>query len=213
VADEPDLDRSIHVWRVSLATCPPHARALLSADERERADRFHFARDRDRFTVARATLRRVLGGYLGRAPDELVFAYSAHDKPSIDGVAFNLSHSNELALVAVTRGGEIGVDLEWHRPDIDVASLARSSFSAVEQRALFALPPAEQFTAFYRIWTRKESYIKAHGEGLSLPLDGFSVLADDSLAGWVIRDLAIDPGYSAALTITSPCLPVYWRAP
>jgi 4'-phosphopantetheinyl transferase len=201
------------VWRVSLATCASDARALLSADERERADRFHFARDPDRFTAARATLRRVLGGYLGRAPDQLVFAYSSHGKPSIAGLAFNVSHSNELALFAVTRGREIGVDVEWHRPDVDVPSVARGSFSISEQEALFARPPAEQITAFYRTWARKESYIKAHGDGLSLPLGSFSVLTDDALRGWEIRDLAIDAGYSAALAITSPCPPVHWHAP
>lgn len=213
MADEPDLERSVHVWRVSLATCPPDARALLSADERERAGRFHFARDRDRFTAARAALRRVLGDYLERAPDALTFAYSSHGKPSIDGLAFNVSHSNELALIAVTRGREVGIDIEWHRPDVDLPSVARSSFSDTEQRALFALPPAEQLDAFYRIWTRKESYIKAHGDGLSLPLDSFSVLTDDAIAGWEIRGIAIDPGYSAALTITSPCPPVHRRGP
>jgi 4'-phosphopantetheinyl transferase len=213
VADEPDLDRSVHVWRVSLATCPGDARPLLSADECERADRFHFARDRDRFVAARAALRRVLGGYLDCAPESLVFAYSAHGKPSVDGLAFNVSHSNELALIAVTRGREVGVDIEWHRPDIDLPSVARSSFSLVEQRALFALPRAEQFAAFFRIWARKESYIKAHGDGLSLPLDSFSVLTDDSVSGWAIRDLAIDPGYSAALTVTSPCPLLHLREP
>jgi 4'-phosphopantetheinyl transferase len=201
------------VWRVSLATCPPDARALLAIDERERADRFHFARDRDRFIAARAALRRVLGGYLGRAPAELEFAYSAHGKPSIGGLAFNVSHSNELALIAVTRGREVGVDIEWHRPDVDIPSVARSSFSAIELQALFALPTAEQFAAFYRIWARKESYIKARGEGLSLPLDGFDVLTDDAISGWAVRDLAIEAGYSAALAVTSPCPVVHLHAP
>lgn len=220
-----DLDRSVHVWRIELASCAAEARALLSADERERAARFHFVRDRERFIAARAALRRILAGYLACTPAELAFAYAPHGKPSVPGLAFNLSHAHELALLAVTRGREVGVDIEWHAPVPELERLARVSFSAAEQGALAALADDERTAAFYRIWTRKESYIKARGEGLSMALDRFSVSLDDTAdvdfapdeAGergrWQIHALAIDAGYTAALTISAPCPPILMRAP
>ena len=220
---------AVHVWRLSLASCPDGARELLSADERERADRFHFARDRDRFVAARAGLRRVLAGYAGGAPGELAFGYASHGKPYLVGpgaaLAFNLSHAHEVALVAVTRGREVGVDVEHVRADVELERLARTTFSPAEQRALLALPPEERALAFFRGWTRKESYIKARGEGLSMPLDRFSVSLDagpdvgfepddpDERARWTIRALAIDAGYVAALTVSGPCPPVQLLAP
>lgn len=224
---EPDLARSVHVWRAPLASCPPGARELLAEDERARADRFQFARDRDRFVAARAALRQVLGRYSDLAPERLAFGYTSHDKPFLVGpgaeLSFNLSHSHELALLAVTRGRDVGVDLEHQRPDVEIESVARASFSAAEQRALLALPPGQRLEAFFRCWTRKESYLKARGEGLSMPLDRFSVsldagtdvdFASDDVAEqarWSIRALAIDPGYAAALTVTAPCPTIVMR--
>ena len=166
-----------------------------------------------------ARLRLRCGPQLGHGHP--VLAEAILDQPFLTG----RRASHELALLAVTRDRELGVDLEWHRPDVDLASVARSSFSAAEQQALLALPPADRFIAFYRVWTRKESYIKARGEGLSMPLERFSVSLDggpeigfepddaSEAARWSIRALAIDPGYSAALTITSPCPPLVMRAP
>jgi 4'-phosphopantetheinyl transferase len=219
-----DLDGVVQVWRISLATSPAGSRALLSADERERASRFQFARDRERFVTAHAALRRVLAEPAGCAPERLVFGYTAHDKPFLIGpgadLSFNLSHSHELALVAVTRGRAIGVDVEHHRAGVELESVARTSFSAAERRALLALPPHEREAAFFRGWTRKEAYLKARGEGLSMPLDRFSVSLDanedvrfepdepDERGRWEIRSLAIDPGYSAALSVSAPCPPI-----
>jgi 4'-phosphopantetheinyl transferase len=165
--------------------------------------------------------------YVDAAPDRLTFGYTRHDKPFLIGagadLTFNLSHSHELALLAVTRGREVGVDVEWQRPDVEIERVARTSFSAAEQRALLALPAAARVDAFFRCWTRKESYIKARGEGLSMPLDRFSVSLDAAAevtfspdddterARWSIRSLAIDPGYAAALTVAAPCPEIVMR--
>jgi 4'-phosphopantetheinyl transferase len=225
----PDLDRSVHVWRIPL-TGQSVTTTLLSPDECERASRFHFERDRARFTLARTALRRVLATYAACPPAALTFGYTRHDRPFLRGagadLSFNLSHSHELALLAVTRGRDVGVDLEHHRPEVEVERVARTTFSPAEQRALLALPPEQRVAAFFRGWTRKESYIKARGEGLSMPLDRFSVSLDAADGGadvrfependgerarWVIRALAIDAGYSAALTVAAPCPPVVSR--
>ncbi len=200
---------------------------LLSADEQERARRFRFDRDRDRFTVARGLLRHLLGRYLGVDPARLRFAYNAHGKPALEDPQpdapgkecpqFNVSHSAGLALYACAREAAVGVDLERRRPLSDMAQVAARFFSSREQALLRALPPERRLDAFYACWTRKEAYVKARGEGLSLPLDRFSVslapgeparllhVEDDprgeQVARWSLHDLAPAAGYAAALAV------------
>jgi len=178
-AAHPPLGAEAHVWRVPLdvgeADVAAH-RALLSEDERAKADRFYFDRDRRKYTVARGTLRTLLARYFSSDPRAFTFAYGERGKPSIEGdVRFNVSHSGEVALLAFARGVELGVDVEQVRADIDIPGLARISFSPEERAALFACPVEERLTAFYALWTRKEAYIKAIGLGLAMPLDGFTV--------------------------------------
>jgi 4'-phosphopantetheinyl transferase len=174
----------IHVWVADLDQLAPEVRRLasaLSADEAARAARFHFERDRKRFVVGRGFLREVLAGYCGVDPGRLEFEYSAHGKPSLsgdaggDGLRFNLSHSHGLALCAVTRDREIGVDIELIRAVEDLDELAASVFSAQERQVLRSLRPDEQLSAFFRCWTRKEAIVKALGQGLSYPLANFDV--------------------------------------
>jgi 4'-phosphopantetheinyl transferase len=193
----------------------------LAADEQARAERFHFERDRGHFIVARGVLRAILGGYLKRAPEGLSFCYGSHGKPAIagesggDAIRFNVSHSHGIALYAVTRGREVGVDLERIRFNLAVAEIAERFFSRREVAMLRALPTEEQREAFFRCWTRKEACLKARGEGLSLPLDQVDVsLApgepdaapgtqpDSSDASrWSLQELAPAPGYVAALAV------------
>ncbi|MFT4979699.1 MAG: 4'-phosphopantetheinyl transferase [Myxococcota bacterium] len=172
--------REICLWLVNLAQSPPaeaQARALLSEDEREQADRFVFARDRRRYTIGRATLRVLLGEATGGPPQLLQFTYGPQKKPSLStGSAwFNLSNSGDLALIGVTQLGELGVDLEVPRSLLDGPGLARSMFSLAEQAALASFPSEHWTTAFFRCWTRKEAYVKAIGDGLSAPLERFTV--------------------------------------
>lgn len=212
----------VHVWRAALDLPDPLAEALgrlLSADERERAERFHFARDRRRFSAGRGLLRDILSRYLNAAPQELRFHYNAHGKPSLYGsdLRFNLSHSGGLALFAVTVGGEVGVDVERIRPEVMQEGLARRYFSPREVTALEALPPEQQPPGFFNCWTRKEAYIKARGEGLSLPLDSFDVSlepgkparllyvkdAPGEAERWSLWDLEVGAGFAAALALNS----------
>jgi 4'-phosphopantetheinyl transferase len=153
----------------------------LSSDERERSERFHFARDRRRFIAARGALRSILGNYLDVEPSHVQLRYGPQGKPHLGGAfrrsdyRFNVSHSRDLALVAATRNREIGVDIEYMRSGVLDGSVAEQYFSPVEIQEFRALPSAKRLRAFYTFWTRKEAYIKGRGSGLSIPLDSFSV--------------------------------------
>lgn len=149
--------------------------AHLSRDELERAARLVFERDRHRFTVGRGRLREILAARVRRKPGALRFSYSAHGKPSIEGVEFNLSHSEGLAALCIA-GVELGVDVERVRPLKE--RVAERFFSRAEIEALARLPEDDQLVGFYRCWTRKEAIVKALGEGLSMPLADFSVSVD-----------------------------------
>lgn len=173
----------ITVWRIPLApvAAPTEAElATLSDAERERAARFRFDRDRSRWLVAHVQTRAILGAELGVVPSEIRYAFGPKGKPSLawperSGVEFNLSDSGDLALLAISRSAPVGVDVEFIKPMPDLAAIAASHFAAEERETLLALPDAEQLGAFYRIWTRKEAYIKAVGTGLSHGLDRFAV--------------------------------------
>ncbi len=214
----------VQLWRVDLEAIGADEsrwRQVLSSDERARASRFHFARDRQRFVAARALLRRILASYLATDPNSLTFSYSKKEKPSLGpadvdkGITFNVSHSGGIALFAFSRRREVGIDVEQVRRDADLEAIARRFFSTREQGQLAALPAEEKFDAFFRCWTRKEAYIKATGDGLSLPLSQFDVslatgeknalLAtrpDGSEAGrWLLQEVPAGPGFIAALCV------------
>jgi 4'-phosphopantetheinyl transferase len=174
----------VHVWRASLDEFSPQRDNFLhtlAAEEQTRAERFYFQTDCGRFINAHGILRAILGLYLNRAPNCLSFCYSSYGKPALtresggDAIRFNMSHSRGVALYAVTRGREIGIDLEFIRSDLEVEQIAERFFSRSEIATLRALPTDLQKYAFFLCWTRKEAYIKARGEGLSLPLDQFDV--------------------------------------
>jgi 4'-phosphopantetheinyl transferase len=214
----------VHVWRATLDQTSSQIQSFLhnlAADEQARAKRFHFGRDRKHFIVARGVLRAILGGHLNRAPECVSFCYSSHGKPALageshgDAIRFSVSHSRGVALYAVTRGREVGIDVERIRFDLAVAEIAERFFSPREVAILRALPTELQQQAFFRYWTCKEAYIKARGEGLSFPLDQFDVsLApgepaavlgtqrDPSEASrWSLQELTRAPGYVAALAV------------
>ena len=214
----------VHVWRATLDQTPSQIQRFLNnlaADEQARAERFYFERDREHFIVARGVLRAILAGYLNRVPECLSFCYSSHGKPALagesdeDAIRFSVSHSHGVALYAVTRGREVGIDLEHIRSDLAVAEIAERFFSRREVAMLRTLPTEAQRQAFFRCWTRKEAYIKARGEGLSLPLDQFDVsLAPGEPAAvlgtqrypseasrWSLQELTPAPGYVAALAV------------
>lgn len=220
-----------HTWCVSL-DLPPEmcARfdATLTCDERNRSARFRFERDRQRFVVARGALRGLLGRYLQIPPGHIRLVYNACGKPDLapefgSGLKFNLSHSADLALIAIAVDRNIGVDLEYIRTQPDSAEIARHVFSGAELEYLNALPSHLYTEAFFRCWTKKEAYLKARGDGLAMPLNGFSVpLTTDpadtpvSLHGWSFCTLHPAPGYVAALAIEGTgwrVRPCQWMMP
>jgi 4'-phosphopantetheinyl transferase len=215
----------VHLWRVDLeAVASEEAQwsAILSPEEQARAVRFHFQEHRQYFTATRAILRRILASYLDCGARDLTFVISPKNKPSLGGahanrcLSFNISHSGHIAVLAFTRNRQVGVDVEHVRRDFDTNAIATRFFSTVEQEQLASLPLEERHDAFFRCWTRKEAYIKATGEGLSLPLHQFDVCiasgSQDALLAtrpetmevrrWSLRDVAVKPGYAAALCIS-----------
>jgi 4'-phosphopantetheinyl transferase len=166
-------EQEVHVWTVWLniqSVAEKEQMELLSSDERSRAVRFVRQIDRDRFVKAHSTVRTVLARYTGIAAAEVEFELSPHGRPALKSVPhldFNLSHSGDLALIALRRGGRVGVDVEQTRPDIIESEVAERFFSRSELAQLGELRETEQVNAFYRCWTRKEAYLKALGCGIS----------------------------------------------
>jgi 4'-phosphopantetheinyl transferase len=223
--DEPGTSTTLpgneaHVWRDSLARPPAEVarlRVLLAPDERRHADRYRFERHRSRYIVGRATLRLLLARYLDAAPGELEISYGEFDKPYLaGGPSFNLSHSGTVVLYAFAAAGELGIDVELDDANFSHERIPERFFSPSEVSVLRALPAAAQPRAFLTCWTRKEAFIKARGDGLSLALDSFDVtLSPDVPAGlvrtawcseepgqWSIQDLSDSrAGYIAAVAM------------
>ena len=145
--------------------------SLLSVDETARARRFHFDQDRDRYARGRGFLRRMLGQACGQDPARLVFGIGGQGKPYLQGISlsFNLSHSRDLAVLAISRTGPLGIDLEFIDRQADIAGLAQTCLTAAETAVLQALPEASRAARFFRFWTAKEARMKLTGEGMSLP--------------------------------------------
>lgn len=222
-AAPPPLDPGdAHVWRVDLARS--HAEVArdadsLSADERRRSERFRFPAHRDRYVAAHAALRAILAGYLELDPAAVRYRRGPAGKPFLaPGLApgdlqFNLTDSGDVALVAVTEGRELGVDLERHRPETPVLALAQRWLTPSEAAAIRATPETARRAAFFACWTRKEAYVKARGGSIIRSLRTFSVTVEpaaerieldvhgDPAAGsrWWIGNLEAAPGFAAAL--------------
>ena len=175
------IDASVvEVWRGSLDQGPDlraRLEAVLDRDELERAAAFRFLRDRDRFVVGRGLLRMLLARYLGRAPEEVRFRYGRERKPALAGdeLRFNLAHAEGTVLYAFSPAFDIGVDVELMGPNVADGRVAERFFSPREVAALRAVPERDRIKAFLTCWTRKEAVLKAHGDGLMLPLDSFEV--------------------------------------
>jgi 4'-phosphopantetheinyl transferase len=212
----------VHVWRVPLNQNPariPELKKFLSPDERARAERFRFDKDRNQFIESRATLRLLLSQYLNVSPTGLTFSKATYGKPALasgpsnSGLRFNLSRRDGLALIAVTCDREIGVDVELIRADLPLFEIAEVSFSENELATLRSLPESLQAAGFYNCWTRKEAYVKARGEGFSFPLKQFDVSltpgaaakllevrgSDTEVDRWTMQELSVGDGYVAAL--------------
>ena len=224
----------IHVWRVPLNQNPtriPEFKELLSPDERARAERFRFDKDRNQFIECRAALRLLLSQYLNISPTALTFVKAAHGKPALanghseSGLRFNLSRRDGLALVAIARDREIGVDVELIQAGLPIFEIANVSFSENELAELQSLPEAQQAAGFYNCWTRKEAYVKARGEGFSFPLKQFDVSLTPGAAAkllavrgsntevdrWTMQDVSAGDGYVAALIFEGPNAAIIYK--
>jgi 4'-phosphopantetheinyl transferase len=201
---------------------------ILSPDESARAARFHFEKDRIHFTRCRTALRTLLAGYLNIAAPEIRFQYANGGKPQLAAgqnpraLQFNVSHSADIALIAVGARHHLGVDVEKIRTDVDTTSLAERFFSPRERAGLQTLPDRLRVPGFFACWTRKEAFLKATGAGLSFPLAEFSVSTHPDVAPeieeikgnadvakeWFLATLKVAEGYSATMAVQVPHSPV-----
>lgn len=212
----------VHVWAVHLAPDPGALARLaniLSTEEQARASRFRFGRHRNRFITARGVLRLILAKYLDCAPDQLDFVYGPNGKPALAGglaesaLFFNLAHSEDLALIAVTQLGQIGVDVEQIRAVSDANELVERFFSVRESALFQTLPTNQKDIAFLNLWTRKEAWLKATGEGIAqslnqvevtfLPGESARILAlpEQSPPDWALRELIPAAGFIGAIAL------------
>lgn len=224
MSSTPESERSpvaaVAIYRVDLNPRPATIARLwriLSAEERARADRLRYDRGPERFIAGRGALRILLGNALGIAPEAVRLRARPNGKPELEGASdsdlrFNLSHSGDLAAIAVAFGREVGIDLERLRP-LDYDGLAERFFAERERSELKRLPADRRMLGFFNCWTRKEAYLKATGEGLSFPLDRFvvSLIPDeaarlievvdrpDETKRWSLHALDFGPDHAAAL--------------
>lgn len=222
----------VHVWRAPLDLSKPPPENLLgtlSADELSRASRFRFEKDQRRFIGARGILRQILGAYLQKPPHSLQFHYSNNGKPVLatnDTLQFNLSHSDNMVLYAITHNRNIGIDLERIREDIEIEQIASRFFSEAEIVSMQQLTESKRNELFFQYWTRKEALIKATGVGLLFPIETFDVsgvngsklspipLPNDhgEKPQWYGQDLLPGPGYTAAIVVEGgDCGFSYWE--
>ena len=217
----------LHVWLAHIPSARPRLSdfvQLLSPEERERAKRFRFDEHRERSQITRGVLRSLLGQYLTCAPQELSFAYNAHGKPEVKdrGVHFNTSHSGDYAAFAFMRTGPVGVDIEKFRDDITRREqIAEKHFAPGERTQLQALAERDRPRAFFDLWTRKEAFVKARGDGLFSGLNQFEVglgeprvlsVRAGAATEWWMSALPEIEGYSGAVVANAfSCSPRFWK--
>jgi 4'-phosphopantetheinyl transferase len=210
----------VHLWTAATGSRGDHAADLAMLDDAEQArtGRFRYEADRIRFAHGRAFTRRVLGHYLGVRPTDVRIRISASGQPKLDpvhGISFSTSRDHDLATVAVAAGCAVGVDVEWLRPIEEAMEVSRRFFAPAEDEWLRSLRPEDRVYGFLCLWTRKESYVKALGRGLSIPLGSFIMLTEDGASAGQARDeLGVLPyafthfdapgGYVGAVTVAGP---------
>ena len=222
----PLLDsQSVHVWFCELSRYAGREAsfaAQLSDDERARAARFVFERDRQRFILSHGLLRRLLSHYINSEAAEIQLITGQHGKPAISGqsaasgsVRFSLSHSGEYAVVAVAHGREVGVDVEMRKANLECLKLAERFFAPPEAQAIATLQGEAQRALFFRLWTAKEAYLKGRGVGLSLGLERFEIVFDREPPGarvrfadsgtfdraWQVQSLSLPDGLAGAVAV------------
>lgn len=218
------LDDTVHLWLASMDSLTSNIELLeklLDADERERAGRFYFASDRNRFVAARAVLRMILSRYVSLPPEELDFCYGQFGKPALTvkqgrgNIEFNLSHSRDLVLYVITRNARVGVDVEYISSFPEINRIVEQTFDGHEKKVWRDLIPRQQTEYFFRHWTRREAFVKSEGKSLAMSSVRFDFdyesggsgdpnLADRELEnnfGWSACELIPMPGYCASIVV------------
>jgi 4'-phosphopantetheinyl transferase len=225
----------IHIWHArweQVAGTPHDLVSALCPEERDRANKFRFKEDRDRYAMSRGILRKILGDYLAVSPVKLQFHYGPHGKPYLaenplpHRIHFNVSQSSDLVLFAFSADHEIGIDVEHIRTDYDFEAIARRFLLPAEFAKLTLMPTDARLSEFFRLWTRMESYAKARGVGISLldDLKTFSQGQDGApqtatnahteMSNWKITDFIPESGYVASIAAAfSPSLLMHWKYP
>jgi 4'-phosphopantetheinyl transferase len=219
--------QEIHVWRIRLAQPSETVKRLeqvLNTEEIKRADRYRTELLRIRFVIGRGSLRTILGRYVAEAPEQLAFRYGERGKPALADrssgldIQFNTSNSNDIAVVAIALGRQLGVDVEQVRPIENFDRIVAHHFSAQERSGFSRLSEDQRLEAFFRCWTRKEAYLKATGEGLSRALDSFDVSlapgdspkllrvdgSPEELTRWEFQDLLVGRNYIGSIAVEGP---------
>jgi 4'-phosphopantetheinyl transferase len=214
----------VHIWCASLNLPPTEISkkyALLSADEKRRAGKKMFPKDRNRFIVARGTLRNILSRYLHINPSQIKFSYTSQGKPYLtdssncEGLCFNLSHSHDMALYAFTLRKEVGVDLEYIRHDFEWSDIEGMFLSQREKSRLREISENTRYKKYYTYWTRKEAFLKSVGTGLATDPKDVDVIKQSGQSDWVMQpnqiigshrqwsllDLDLGSGYAASLAV------------
>ncbi|CAN5897226.1 N/A [soil metagenome] len=215
----------VQVWAINVVGLPVPAGelwAVLSAAEQQRAERFRHAADRRRSVVARGVLRMLLAEALNCVPSELEFAETEHGKPVLHGgrwraPEFNVSHSGDWVLIALSGAGPVGVDVEEIRTVRELEAIATRYFAPAEALAIRSAPASRRLAAFFTCWTRKEAFVKALGTGMQTPLERFQVTAAEQAAAlvsiedsfeaaaeWTLLDVPPDDAYAAAVAVQAP---------
>lgn len=218
----PEL-HEVHVYSMDFSLmlgCLSEFRKILIEEEIDRANRFHFEKDRNNFVLSRGILRIILAHYLNKSPREIILHFNNYGKPfirEVKNIEFNLSHSKDKLLLAFTNNIPVGIDIEFMNADFVKGDIAGKFFSPFEVSGLKKLPDELKIEGFYNCWTRKEALIKGIGKGLSIPLDSFDVELipgktpaifdmrfDIKEKGkWQIVDLKLHEEYKSALALKS----------
>lgn len=216
---------TLHLWTARLVATIGQIRdfyVTLAPDEQRRADAFHFDSDRNSFIVGRGLLRVLLGWYVNRSPEDVRLKYGSKGKPALDcgklNIHFNVTHSAGRVLYAVSEDCELGTDLELVREIAEAESIAKQFFTRSECAALFSVSCDKRAQAFFNCWTRKEAFLKATGDGLSMPLSSFEVsvvpgeraaflsMEGESISKWNLVHIEPEGGYIGAVAMRSiPC--------
>lgn len=227
------LNKSIHIWKINYPDFSGKQKILLEIlnnTEKERSDKFHFKTDRKRYITTKALLKIILAQTLSTEPGQINFEFNKYGKPLIknsNSPHFNVSHSADIGIIAITDVASIGVDVEKYRKRMNSPKVAKRFFSEKEAKAFLSLPHEQRLQGFFNCWTRKEAFIKALGLGLAMPLRDFDVTLKpgeetilehvirngEHAEDWTLKNIPLENDYAAAFAVKAKIFrDYYWSA-